>query len=222
MAALVAATLFISFTSYKLYEEAIPRLFHPEETTYQNLPLALGVIIVSMLIAAAPLVGVFREKKRGAAAKALLIQLVQDELGLTAALIGTLFILWSQPLADPIATIIVATIIAVTAIGVFRENLSFLLGRSPGQSTWQRLSAWPVPSRECWAFITCGQSTLGQRPFMLAWTFKCNGGNLLRGRIGLPKKYVSGCIRPRAAAIVSSTWTQQKRRVFRVVSGVNS
>jgi cation diffusion facilitator family transporter len=132
VAALVAATLFISFTSYKLYEEAIPRLFHPEEATYQNLPLALGVIVTSMLIAAAPLVGVFREKNRGAAAKALLIQLVQDEPGLTAALIGTLFILWGQPLADPIATIIVATIIAITAIGVFRENLSFLLGRSPG------------------------------------------------------------------------------------------
>jgi len=132
VAALVAATLFISFTSYKLYEEAIPRLFHPGETIYQNLPLALGVIITSMLIAAAPLVGVFREKERGAAIKALLIQLVQDELGLTAALIGTLFILWGQPLADPIATIIVATIIAITAIGVFRENLSFLLGRSPG------------------------------------------------------------------------------------------
>lgn len=90
------------------------------------------MIIVSMLIAAAPLVGVFRERKRGAADKAQLMELVNDELGLLAALVGTLFILGGQPLADPIATIIVATIIAVTAIGVFRENLFFLLGRSPG------------------------------------------------------------------------------------------
>src|SRR5512139_301081 len=37
VAALVAATLFISFTSYKLYEEAIPRLFKPGEATYENL-----------------------------------------------------------------------------------------------------------------------------------------------------------------------------------------
>ena len=54
IAALVAATLFISFTSYKLYEEAIPRLIASGETTYQNLWLAIGVIVISMVIAAVP------------------------------------------------------------------------------------------------------------------------------------------------------------------------
>jgi len=136
VAATRAATLFISFTSYKLYEEAIPRLFRPEEASYQNLPLALRVIVASMLIAAAPLVKLLRQKERGAAARAQLMELVNDELGLLAALIGTLFILWGQPLADPIATIVVATIIAYNAVGLFRENLSFLLGRSPGPE-WQ-------------------------------------------------------------------------------------
>lgn len=56
VAAVVAATLFISFTSLELYREAIPRLFWTEEVTYKNLPLALGVIPVSMLIAAVPLI----------------------------------------------------------------------------------------------------------------------------------------------------------------------
>ena len=132
VAALVAATLFISFTSFKLYEESIPRLFRTEEATYQNLPLAIGVIVVSMLIAAAPLVSLLREKKRGAAAKAQIIELVQDELGLTAALVGTLLISRGWPLGDPLASIVVATIIAITAVVLFRDNLSFLLGRSPG------------------------------------------------------------------------------------------
>lgn len=132
VAALVAATLFISFTSFKLYEEAIPRLFRPEQATYQNLLLALGVVIISMLIAAAPLVGLLKQKKRGATAKAQIIELVQDELGLLAALLGTLFILWGYPLADSLASVAVATVTAITAIGLFRENLSFLLGRSPG------------------------------------------------------------------------------------------
>ncbi|HWU39476.1 MAG TPA: cation transporter, partial [Candidatus Acidoferrum sp.] len=59
VAALVAATLFVSFTSFKLYEEAIPKLFRAEEAAYQNLWLAIGVVVVSMLIAAAPLVGLF-------------------------------------------------------------------------------------------------------------------------------------------------------------------
>ena len=35
VAALVAATLFISFTSFELYREAIPRLFRAEEATFE-------------------------------------------------------------------------------------------------------------------------------------------------------------------------------------------
>lgn len=132
VAALVAATLFISFTSYKLYEEAIPRLLKPEAGNYQNLSLALAVLVVSMFIAAIPLINMFRQKKRGAAAKAQLMELFNDEIGLLAALVGTLFIMQGQYIADPIASIIVATIIAINAAGLFRENLSFLLGRSPG------------------------------------------------------------------------------------------
>lgn len=130
--ALVAATLFISFTSFELYREAIPRLFFSAESTYENLPLALGVIVASMLIAALPLLKLFRQKKRGSATKAQLMELFNDELGLLAALIGTLFILLGQPLADPVAAIIVATIIAYNGIRLFAENSSFLLGRSPG------------------------------------------------------------------------------------------
>jgi cation diffusion facilitator family transporter len=131
-AAQVAATLFISFTSLRLYEEAIPRLFKPAEVTYENLGLALGVIVVSMAIAAIPLIKLYTQKQRGAAAKAQFMESINDELGLLAALIGTLFILWGQPIADPIASIVVATIIAYNGIKLFLENLSFLLGRSPG------------------------------------------------------------------------------------------
>jgi ferrous-iron efflux pump FieF len=132
VAALVAATLFISFTSYKLFEESIPRLFRPEELKYSYLWLALTVVLVSMVIAAVPLVALLRQKQRGASASAQLMELVNDQLGLLAALVGTLFIWWGLPLADPIATMVVATIIAFNAIGLFRENASFLLGRSPG------------------------------------------------------------------------------------------
>ncbi len=130
-AALVAATLFISFTSYKLYEEAIPRLLHPHAATHQRLGLAIAVLAVSMLIAAAPLVSLLRQKPRGAAAKAQYLELINDELGLLAALVGTLFVMWGQPIADPLAALVVATIIAINAVGLFRENLSFLLGRAP-------------------------------------------------------------------------------------------
>jgi cation diffusion facilitator family transporter len=141
IAALVAATLFISFTSYKLYEEAIPRLFNSGENIYQNLGLAIGVIIVSMLIAAVPLIQLYRQKTRGAAARAQFLESINDELGLVAALIGTLFILWNKPIADPIASMVVATIIAYNGFKLFRENWSLLLGRSPGTAYLERIKA---------------------------------------------------------------------------------
>lgn len=132
VAALVAATLFISFTSFELYREAIPRLFRSDESTFQNLGLAIGVIVASMFLVAAPLIGLLRQKTRGAAAKAQLVEMFNDELGLLSALIGILFIMWGFPIADPIASLVVATIIAWNAIRLFRENASLLLGRSPG------------------------------------------------------------------------------------------
>jgi cation diffusion facilitator family transporter len=132
IAALVAATLFISFTSLELYREAIPRLFRPQEADYENLPLALGVIVGSMLVAAIPLARLLRQKTRGAAAKALLMELVNDQLGLAAALVALILIWLGYPLGDPIAAIVVATIIAANALILLRDSASFLLGRSPG------------------------------------------------------------------------------------------
>jgi cation diffusion facilitator family transporter len=67
------------------------------------------------------------------------MELVNDQLGLLAALAGTILIWWGLPLGDPIAAMVVATIIAVSAIALFRENLSFLLGRSPGPEFMARV-----------------------------------------------------------------------------------
>lgn len=141
IAALVAATLFISFTSYKLYEESIPRLFTSHEAEYQNLWLAIGVIVLSMVIAAVPLIQLYLQKTRGAAAKAQFLESINDELGLVAALIGTLFILWDMSIADPIASIVVATIIAYNGFKLFRENWSLLLGRSPGPNYLNKMQS---------------------------------------------------------------------------------
>jgi len=147
VAALVAATLFISFTSFELYREAVPRLFSHASAEYQNLPLAIGVLAVSMVVAAGPLVALLRQKARGAAARAQLLELVNDELGLLAALVGTVFVMLGLPIADPIAAIAVATIIAFNAVKLFRENGSLLLGQAPPPGTMVRIetAALAVP-----------------------------------------------------------------------------
>ena len=79
------------------------------------------------------------QQTRGAAVKAQLAEFFNDQLGLLAALIGTLLVVAGTPLADPIASIIVATIIAINAIGLFKDNLSSLLGRSPDAEYLSRI-----------------------------------------------------------------------------------
>ncbi|NJD30232.1 MAG: cation transporter [Chloroflexi bacterium] len=130
--ALVAAILFISFTAYKLYEEAIPRLFASEAATYENLWVALAVLVANLAIIGWPFVGLLRRRDRGAAAKAQLMAYLNDVLGISAAIVGTLFVMAGVAIADPIASLVVATIIAIDGIVLFRENVGFLLGRSPG------------------------------------------------------------------------------------------
>ena len=131
--ALVAATLFISFTAFELYREAFTALFvGGPGKPHENVPIALGVLAASIVIGLAPLLSLMRQKNRGAAARAQFLELINDQLGLIAALVGTVLVQFGYHLADPIASIVVATIIAVNGIGLFRENLSYLLGRSPG------------------------------------------------------------------------------------------
>jgi cation diffusion facilitator family transporter len=132
VAALVAATLFISFTSYRLYEEALPRLFAGVAGAPEHLGWALAAILVSMLVSVAPLLGLIRNRAKGAAAKAMLMELLNDQLGLLAALTGIAGLWWGWSWIDPAATLAVATLIAINAIGLFCENASFLIGRSPG------------------------------------------------------------------------------------------
>lgn len=139
VAALVAATLFISFTSYRVFEESILRLFRPEEPEYGHLWLALTVILVSMVVAAVPLVALLRQNQRGASARAQFMELFNDQLGLLAALAATFFIWWRLPLGDPVSAMVVAAIIAFDTIGLFRDNLSFPLGRSPGPEFLSRV-----------------------------------------------------------------------------------
>ncbi len=190
VAALVAATLFLSFTSFRLYEEAIPRILWPVPASYRDLGLGIGVLILSMLLASTPLIGLLREEKRGAAAKAQLAELVNDELGLLAALVGIIFILNNQPIADPIASIIVASIIAYNAIRLFKQNASLLMGRSPGREFLYTANEVGNQSTGLLMYMTRELNTSDRRPFKCKCISSCRKVSRLRKRTGLVKKSV--------------------------------
>ena len=130
--ALVAATLFIAVTSFKLFEESIPRLIGPVVEIHPNYTVAFFVIAVSLVIPVIPIMKMRGQKKKGAAAKAQFVELFNDVLSSLAALAGTLFLRWGYPKIDPVASLAVAVLIALNGARLFRENMSYLVGRSPG------------------------------------------------------------------------------------------
>jgi ferrous-iron efflux pump FieF len=147
IAALVAATIFISFTSFETLREAVPKLFSHEVVEFSNLGVVVGVILFSLVVSAAPLVTLLRKKQRSAAERAQMIESVNDEIALVAALVGTLLVSRGMPLADPIASCVVAIVIAVNAVILWRENATSLMGRSPEPAFYDlvRESAMGVP-----------------------------------------------------------------------------
>ncbi len=147
IAALVAATIFISFTSLETLREAIPRLLSNEPAEYGNVSLAITVVAVSLVISALPLLTILRQKRRGAAMRAQLIETINDLVALGAALVGIVLVLEGFPKADPIASIVVAIVIAVNAVLLWRENARELLGRSPDKAYYEKVreTALAVP-----------------------------------------------------------------------------
>jgi len=131
VAALVAATVFISFTGFRLVEASVIRLLHPPAVSYERLGVAVAVLVFSMLAGALPIVVLRGE--RGPTARAQFLELLNDEAALGAALVGTLLVARGYPLADALASLVVGLFIILNAVGLLRENARVLIGRAPSR-----------------------------------------------------------------------------------------
>jgi ferrous-iron efflux pump FieF len=139
VASLVVATLFISFTSFRLTEEGVVRILRPPAQAYNRLDLAIGVLVVSMVLSVIPIVMLALQRRRGPAAKAQLLESLNDEAGLLAALGGAIFVANGVTEADPIASLVVAGFIAANAVGLFRDNARVLMGRAPNRDFFEHV-----------------------------------------------------------------------------------
>jgi ferrous-iron efflux pump FieF len=93
VASLVAATIFISFTSLEAFREAIPKLLGKVKSEYTNLNIGIIVTVAAIVVSSIPLIKILWKKERGAALKAQLIGSLNDEIALVAALVGIIFIM---------------------------------------------------------------------------------------------------------------------------------
>jgi len=142
VAALVSATILISFMSLETFREAVPKLFQaPEAGEFQDTNLALIVILVGMFVVAIPTIDIMRVKARGASAKAQLVALLKDEVSYVAALIAVVLVAQGYLWADPLASTFVATVIAISGLYLFKDNVHYLVGRAPSRQFIEKVES---------------------------------------------------------------------------------
>ncbi len=141
VAALAAATIFISFTALEAFREAMNKLFGGGESEYSNLTLAIAVTLIAIVISALPLINIWQSKEKGAALKAQFTESINDEIALLAALIGIMLVGQGVAIADGLASLIVAAVIAINAGGLWWQNAQDLLGRSPENEFYHQVEA---------------------------------------------------------------------------------
>jgi len=142
VAALVSATILVSFMSLETFREAIPKLFQaPEASEFQNTILALMVILVGMFVVAIPTIDILRVKARGASVKAQLVALLKDEVSYVAVLIAVVLVAQGYYLADPLASMFVATVIAFGGLYLFKDNVHYLVGRAPSRQFMEKVES---------------------------------------------------------------------------------
>jgi len=141
VAALVSAAILIFFMSLETFREAIPKFFQAEATEFQNPNLALIVILVGMFVVAIPTMDILRVKARSASVKAQLIALLKDEVSYVAALMAVVLVAQGYYLADPLASIFVATVIAFSGLYLFKDNVHYLVGRAPSKQFMEKVES---------------------------------------------------------------------------------
>jgi ferrous-iron efflux pump FieF len=139
VAAFAVAVVFIVFVSYEMFRQAIPRLFQPEVVEMQNIPIGIVVTIIAIAITMIPLADIVRLGYREPAVRAQLVALVEMVVAYVASLVALLFVKRGYLIADPIATMIVATFIALSGVYLIRENVPYLIGKSLPRETVQKI-----------------------------------------------------------------------------------
>lgn len=143
--------------------ESTNKLFGGEASDYSNLTLAIVVTLIAIVISAFPLAKIWRAKEKGAAARAQLVESINDEVSLLAALAGILLVANSVFAADGIASLMAAGVIAVNASSLWRANAQDLMGRSPEEKSTLRSRTLPDRWKECWTCTICAPRCLGAK-----------------------------------------------------------
>lgn len=136
---LIVAVVFITITSFQLIQQAVTRLFKAPAAS-GDIILTFAVLVGSFILNLVPLPFLMAPQNRqNISIKTNLVDTINDSLSLIVSMIGLGLIYWGYPLGDPIATIIIALVIAFDAYLLIKENFQVLLGQSPEPEFYDRV-----------------------------------------------------------------------------------
>ncbi len=141
VAALISATMLIFWLSFGAFQSAIPKFYQAYPNEFKNVGLALAVSFIAIFAYAVPLVDILRRKSKGPALRAQVIALLEMEVAFTAVLVGVVLVTLGYPLADPVVSVFVASIIAASGVYLLKDNVNYLIGRAPGREFLEKVKS---------------------------------------------------------------------------------
>lgn len=136
IASLTMSVAFITVLAFELFREGINKVLNPIKS-YSNLEIALfaEILVLGLLLVAT----VLYRRRKGIINKTVLLESLNDSLSTLAAIIGIIAISLGHTMFDGIATILIATLIAINSIRLFFENARFLIGLSPPEEFYSEV-----------------------------------------------------------------------------------
>lgn len=130
-------TLAMAYAAYEAVAQSVSHLSHPQPIN----PVQSLVLVFSALIKVGMyyLIKRIAEQTSNTTLKATAVDNLSDVIGTAGALIGTLGSYYINPLADPIAGVLVGIIIARNVFVVGRENIQYLLGGGAEEGTLKQI-----------------------------------------------------------------------------------
>lgn len=94
-----------------------------------------------MFVVAIPILDISRAKGKGASVRAQLVALLKDEVSYLAAAIAVVLVWHGYYLADALASVFVATVIALGGLFLAKDNVHYLVGKAPGSQFMRNLES---------------------------------------------------------------------------------
>ncbi len=135
LSGVVVAVVFITVVAFELFLEGIERILHPSAGKYPE----FAIIVLILTVLPSILLTLIYRGERSSTEESAFAELLNDIASSLGAISGIYFSQIGYPIADGLASIFIAMLISLNGYRLFKTNASYLLGRSPDESFYERV-----------------------------------------------------------------------------------